>query len=254
MVLDKKRSGVANALAVAAHMHDGQASAGVQPGSYEAQIYQDDWGQGEVDGDSGEDDSLSKVDRALPIEVNIPLDHKGELVAFREVHLWKVPTQADLAKLKNRINEEWIKPLNLKQQDIVKASGLGAPYVCYLLKDPNCPNMNRRRKIEAFSVLTELFRKFDAKIVTKEDFVNLRNRRVANRFQGPRQDRSGRGGSAAGRTQQRRRRRKNDPYDEDLEDDEVSADEDMNDPSGRMKRRRHKNYGKEKSRRQSVFG
>lgn len=208
-------------------------------GSYEAQIYSDAWGQGEAE--SGEDDHTGKVDRALAMEVNIPLDHKGELVTFREVRVWKVPSQLDLTKLKNRINEEWIKPLNLKQQDIVRASGLGAPYVCYLLKDPNSPNMNRRRKIEAFSVLTELFRKFDSKNVTKDDFIRLRNQRVANRFQGPRQDRSGRNANGQTRQQQKRRRRRTGPYGEDEADDDDEGsqlDEDLNDPAARLRRKR----------------
>lgn len=213
-------------------------------GSYEAQIYSDAWGQGEAD--SGEEDALAKVDRALAMEVNIPLDHKGELVAFREVRLWKVPSQGDLTKLKNRINDEWIKPLNLKQQDIVRASGLGAPYVCYLLKDPNSPNMNRRRKIEAFSVLTELFRKYDQKVVTKEDFIRLRNQRVANRFQGPRQDRSGRNANGtAARQQQKRRRRRPGPYgeeDADDDDDGSQLDDEVTDPSARLRRKRRAMY------------
>eukprot|EP01053_Blabericola_migrator_P003284 Blabericola_migrator_1__3283@NODE_1968_length_3487_cov_234_827485_g1252_i0_p1_GENE_NODE_1968_length_3487_cov_234_827485_g1252_i0NODE_1968_length_3487_cov_234_827485_g1252_i0_p1_ORF_typecomplete_len696_score102_78SNF5/PF04855_12/4_1e06PBP1_TM/PF14812_6/1_7_NODE_1968_length_3487_cov_234_827485_g1252_i09153002 len=205
-------------------------------GPYENQIYSEPWGQTEPDVDSDED----KIDRALAMEVNIPLDHKGELVTFREVRTWKVPSLHDLTKLKHRINEEWIKPLNLKQQDIVKASGLGAPYVCYLLKDPNSPNMNRRRKIEAYSVLTELFRKFDAKQVTREDFVRLKNQRLANRFSGPRQDRSGKNASAANRAQPRRRRRRNDAYGEDDEvEDEGSQVDDENqlDPSGRKRQR-----------------
>lgn len=204
-------------------------------GTYENQIYNEPWGQNEPDVDSDED----KIDRALAMEVNIPLDHKGELVTFREVRAWKVPTLHDLSKLKHRINEEWIKPLNLKQQDIVKASGLGAPYVCYLLKDPNSPNMNRRRKIEAYSVLTELFRKFDAKQVTREDFVRLKNQRLANRFSGPRQERQTKNAAAAGRAQPRRRRRRNDAYgeDDDGEDDGSQLDDDSQDPSMRKKHR-----------------
>lgn len=213
---------------------------------HESQMYADAWGRvGDNDSESeGENGSSSaKIDRSLALEVNIPLEHRGELVSFREVRQWKVPTQMDLAKLKTRINDELMKPLNLRQQDIVKASGLGAPYVCYLLKDPNSPNMNRRRKIEAYSVLTELFRKYDTKTITKDDFIRLRNQRVANRFQGPRQDRSGRG-AGLGRGQQRQRgRRRLGPYGEeeiDDDDDDIGShlDDDLLDPATKVRRKR----------------
>lgn len=216
------------------------------PETYESQIFNDAWGQGE--NESGEDDELDKVDRSLPMDVHIPLDMKGELVSFWEVRKWKEPTQGDLNKLKNRINEEWIRPLNLKQQDIVKASGLGAPYVCYLLKDPNSPNMNKRRKIEAWSVLTELFRKYDANIITKEDFMRLRNFRIAQRFQGPRQDRSGRNANGnLNRQQQRRRKGKRAvPYGDDEgeeEDDSSQLDDDLTDYNVRRRKRKSDPYG-----------
>eukprot|EP01054_Gregarina_sp_Poly1_P008963 Gregarina_sp_Poly_1__8962@NODE_543_length_7587_cov_73_728590_g430_i0_p1_GENE_NODE_543_length_7587_cov_73_728590_g430_i0NODE_543_length_7587_cov_73_728590_g430_i0_p1_ORF_typecomplete_len727_score111_86SNF5/PF04855_12/2_1e05PBP1_TM/PF14812_6/1_1_NODE_543_length_7587_cov_73_728590_g430_i04432623 len=231
MVSDRKRH--APMTAGSGLMAEAQNVPGV--GTYENQIYNEPWGQNEPDVDSDED----KIDRALAMEVNIPLDHKGELVTFREVRAWKVPTNQDLGKLKHRINEEWIKPLNLKQQDIVKASGLGAPYVCYLLKDPNSPNMNRRRKIEAYSVLTELFRKFDAKQVTREDFLRLKSQRLANRFSGPRQDRSGKNAAGAGRAQPRRRRRRNDAFgdEDDGEDDGSQLDDDTQDSAMRKRHR-----------------
>ncbi|EZG45746.1 hypothetical protein GNI_136930 [Gregarina niphandrodes] len=217
---------------------------------YDGQMYSDAWGQGEPDS-ADEEASFAKIDRALAMEVNIPLDNKGELVTFREVRQWKMPTLMELTRLKERINNEWIKPLNLKQQDIVNASGLGAPYVCYLLKDPNSPNMNRRRKIEVYSVLTELFRKYDSKVVTKDDFTRLRNTRIANRFQGPRQDRTNRAaGAAANAVKQQRRRRRRGPYgeeDDGDEDDASTVDEDLQDStagsSTRARRKRRQLYG-----------
>lgn len=206
-------------------------------GGYENQIYNEGWGEGN-ENESGEDESWLKIDRTLAMEVNIPLDHGGELISFYEVRNWKLPSLNELNRLKTRITDEWIKPLNLKQQDIVRASGLGAPYVCYLLKDPNSPNMNRRRKIEAYSVLTELFRKYDEGLITKEHFTRLRNQRVASRFQGPRAERFTKVNNSNHMVRMKRRYSYNNEIDGDGEEEEdgSSIEDNMSMKSKRKQR------------------
>lgn len=121
-------------------------------------------------------------DVSLAHTMHIPLTHGGKLISFSEVKEWINPDNEQLNQLRDRIQKEWMDPLQLRQQDIVKATGVGAPYVCYLFKDPENPNMTQRRRVEAYSVLSELFRKWDANEIREQDFLSLKNNRIQNRY------------------------------------------------------------------------
>lgn len=122
------------------------------------------------------------VDITLAASMHIPLDQEGALVRFSEVKRWVNPSPGDLDNLRRRVVREWMQPLQLRQQDIVKATGVGAPYICYLFKDPENPNMTQRRRIEAYSVLSELFEKYDKHVITDDDFLSLKNSRIQSRY------------------------------------------------------------------------
>eukprot|EP01055_Gregarina_sp_Pseudo9_P000841 Gregarina_sp_Pseudo_9__840@NODE_1538_length_1511_cov_30_506793_g1425_i0_p1_GENE_NODE_1538_length_1511_cov_30_506793_g1425_i0NODE_1538_length_1511_cov_30_506793_g1425_i0_p1_ORF_typecomplete_len478_score36_79HNF1_N/PF04814_13/0_0013HNF1_N/PF04814_13/4_6e03Rod_C/PF10493_9/34Rod_C/PF10493_9/0_3_NODE_1538_length_1511_cov_30_506793_g1425_i0761437 len=119
---------------------------------------------------------------SLAHSMSINFDSGGELVSFSEVKDWKNPTTQDLVSLRTKVIQEWIKPFALKQQDIVKATGVGAPYICYLFRDPDNSNMTPRRRVEAYCVLSELMRKYETNEVTKDDFIRLRDARVERRY------------------------------------------------------------------------
>eukprot|EP01054_Gregarina_sp_Poly1_P001282 Gregarina_sp_Poly_1__1281@NODE_1311_length_4417_cov_168_776782_g887_i0_p1_GENE_NODE_1311_length_4417_cov_168_776782_g887_i0NODE_1311_length_4417_cov_168_776782_g887_i0_p1_ORF_typecomplete_len509_score96_60HNF1_N/PF04814_13/0_091HNF1_N/PF04814_13/2e03_NODE_1311_length_4417_cov_168_776782_g887_i0881614 len=126
--------------------------------------------------------AMNGVDVSLAQSMSINFECGGELVTFSDVKNWRSPTTPELIDLRSRIVNEWMEPFSLKQQDIVRATGVGAPYICYLFRDPDNPNMTTRRRVEAFCVLSELMRKFDDREVTKQDFIKLRDARVERRY------------------------------------------------------------------------
>jgi hypothetical protein len=106
---------------------------------------------------------------------------KGDLISYQEVEDWILPTKSEINAVKQRMFDDWITPLGLRQQDIVKATGLGASYICYLYKDMDHPNMTARRRVECYSVILQLLKKFDRGEVTLDDFREIRDHRIANR-------------------------------------------------------------------------
>jgi hypothetical protein len=118
---------------------------------------------------------------SLAVTMHIPMHVKGDLISYQEVEDWILPTKSEINAVKQRMFDDWITPLGLRQQDIVKATGLGASYICYLYKDMDHPNMTARRRVECYSVILQLLKKFDRGEVTLDDFREIRDHRIANR-------------------------------------------------------------------------
>lgn len=113
---------------------------------------------------------LGKLDD--PEQYGINLSIGGELVKSSDVQVWEFPDLAKLQELRDRL-VQFMAENHLKQADICRFTGLGAPYLSFMVKDPTISNFSSKRRVEVYSVLKAFFQKIDNEEVTLDDIARL---------------------------------------------------------------------------------
>ncbi|XP_053991429.1 uncharacterized protein LOC128883270 [Hylaeus volcanicus] len=107
-----------------------------------------------------------------PETYGINLSICGELVSAADVVVWEFPNLQKLHQLRHRL-VSFMRDNHLKQADICRFTGLSAPYLSFMVKDPTIPNFACRRRVEVFSMLTAFFQKIDSQQITMDEISTL---------------------------------------------------------------------------------
>lgn len=113
---------------------------------------------------------LGKLDDPEVYGINLAIG--GELVTSADVSVWEFPDLQKLHELRHRL-VMFMRDNHLKQADICRFTGLGAPYLSFMVKDPTISNFSSRRRVEVYSMLSAFFNKIDTQQVTLDEISKL---------------------------------------------------------------------------------